>query len=102
MIIEINNKKIEYTYSKDNVHIQDSFGITSKEEMITILNAIRLEAAKNGYFYDRDTKSWLTEWRAHNRLYNWGLEEERTGSVDLSESESKIRLFLYPFLAIGY
>ena len=102
MIIEINNKKIEYTYSKDNVHIQDSFGITSKEEMITILNAIRLEAAKNGCFYDRDTKSWLTEWRAHNRLYNWGFEEERTGSVDLSESESKIRLFLYPILAIGY
>jgi hypothetical protein len=102
MIIEINNKKIEYTYSKDNVHIQDSFAITSKEEMMTILNAIRVEAAKNDYFYDRDNKSWLTEWRAHNRLYNWGFIEEKTGSVDLSESESKIRLFLYSILAIGY
>ena len=37
MIIEINNKKIEYTYNKDNVHIQDSFAITSKDEMIAIL-----------------------------------------------------------------
>lgn len=102
MIIEINNKKIEYTYSKDNIHIQDSFAITSKEEMITILNAIRVETAKNGYFYDRDNKSWLIEWRAHNRLYNWGFEKERTGSVDLNESESKIRLFLYSIIAIGY
>lgn len=102
MIIEINNKKIEYTYNKDNVHIQDSFAITSKEEMIAILKAIRVETAKNGYFYDRDNKSWLTEWRAHNRLYNWGIEKERTGSVDLNESESKIRLLLYPIIAIGY
>ena len=102
MIVEINNKKIEYTYNKDNVHIQDSFTTTSKEEMITILKAIRVEAAKNGYFYDRDNKSWLTEWCAHNRLYNWGFEEERTGSVDLNESESKIRLLLYSIIAIGY
>ena len=102
MIININDKKVEYTYNKDNIHIQDSFAITSKEEMIAILNEIRLEAAWNGICYKRDTKSWLTEWRAHNRLYNWGIEKERTGSVDLNESESKIRLFLYSIIAIGY
>ena len=102
MILEINNKQIEYTYNKDNIHIKDSYLITSKDEMFTILREIRAEAARNGCFYDRDNKSWLVEWCAHNRLYNFGIERHRTDAVDLSESESRIRLLLYPIIAVGY
>ena len=102
MYLDFNGKQINYTLTKQNVHIQDSYAITSKTEMLAILSTIRLEAAKNDIFYNREDDSWLAEWCAHNRLHKLGIAKRRTGSVDLDENESKIRLLLYPIIALGY
>ena len=70
-------------------------------DMFPILTLIREQIAyEEGITYTRTTDSWVQEWAAHNVLYNLGIAMERTGTVDLSENESKFRLFCYRFLAI--
>lgn len=72
-----------YEVSLNNVHIQDSYKITSKSEMAEILYAIQHKHPECNTF-KRNYKSLIAEWRAHNRLYKWGYETRRTGSVDLN------------------
>lgn len=97
-----NDRAIEYAFNKNNVHIKDSYLITNKEDMRVILGEIRLEAARQCHFYDRNTNSWLNEWCAHNRLYKLGIAKKRTGSVDFCETEHWLKRFAYTILAIGY
>ena len=72
-----------YEVSLNNVHVQDSYKITSKSEMIEILYAIQYKHPECNTF-KRSYKSLIAEWRAHNRLYKWGYKKQRTGSVDLN------------------
>ena len=100
--LEYNGSIIEYNLSLTNVHIKDSYKITSRSQMRDILGAIRLKAIELGYEYKRSNNSWLKEWIAHNFLYNIKYEQERTGSVDLSEHESKLHLFCYNLFYLFY
>jgi hypothetical protein len=67
-----------------------------------IVKAIRAEAKKKGYTYKRSNSSWVTEWRAHNYLYDKGKERARTRSVDLNENESRLKLLSYTALSLLY
>ena len=49
--------------------------------------------------YTRTKESLIREWKAHNVLYRWGYEKERTGSVDFSQYESRGRRVAYFFLS---
>ena len=93
---------IEYTLSKGNIHIVDSYKIRKKADMNGIVAAIRAEAKKKGYTYKRSNSSWVTEWRAHNYMYDRGQERARTGSVDLNENESRWKLLSYSLMAWRY
>lgn len=93
---------IEYTLSKGNVHIVDSYKIRKKADMNGIVAAIRAEAKKKGYTYKRSNSSWVTEWRAHNYMYDRGQERARTRSVDLNENESRWKLLSYSLMAWRY
>ena len=93
---------IQYTLSKGNVHIVDSYKIRKKTDMNGIVAAIRAEAAKKGYKYKRSNSSWVTEWRAHNYMYERGQERARTGSVDLNENESRLKLLSYNLMSLRY
>ena len=97
-----NNSTIEFRLTETNIHIVDSYKIKKKDDMIAILASIRKDAAALGYHYKRSDKSWLKEWRSHNLLYDLGIEEDRTDSVDLSEKESRFRLFAYNILTYLY
>lgn len=93
---------IQYNLSKGNVQIVDSYKIRKKADMNAIVRAIRTEATKKGFKYKRSNSSWVTEWRAHNYMYDRGTERHRTGSVDLNEKEGFIKLLSYTLMALRY
>lgn len=72
-----------YDVSINNVHIKDSYKITSKSEMKEILYAIQHKRPECNTF-KRSYNSLIAEWRTHNRLYRLGYQKSRTGSVDLN------------------
>ena len=102
MTLKYNNYTIEYTLSKGNVHIVDSYKIRKKADMNGIVAAIRAAAKKLGYTYKRSNSSWVTEWRAHNYMYNKGQQRSRTGSVDLNDNESRLKLLAYSVQSLLY
>jgi hypothetical protein len=93
---------ITYTLTKGNVQIRDSYKIRKKADMNGIVKAIKAEAKKLGFTYKRSNSSWVTEWRAHNYMYDKGIERSRTASVDLSEKESKLVLASYSLMSVLY
>ena len=79
---------MRYSYTENNIHIIDSYLITSKDLMQEHLKTIRRGAFLNGGFeYKRSNESWLREWCAHNWLYDHNIEKDRTKDVDLNENE---------------
>ena len=100
--LKYGNFTIQYTLSKNNVHIVDSYKIRKKADMNGIVSAIRAEALKQGFKYKRSNSSWVTEWRAHNYMYERGMERARTGSVDLNENESRLKLLSYSTMSLRY
>lgn len=90
------------TIDPNNVHIEDSYQVKKKDDMLAIIEQIREIAAEQDITYKRSIKSWLNEWRAHNQLYLNGTKPERTRSVDLNEDESLLRRIIYWFLSNSY
>ena len=102
MTLKYGNYTITYTLSKKNIQIVDSYKIRKKADMNGIVVAIRAEAKKKGYTYKRSNSSWVTEWRAHNYMYDKGKERARTRSVDLNENESRLKLISYSAMSLLY
>lgn len=90
-------KTVSYYMTNANVHIEDSYLIRSNETKKEILTAI---LSNTIFAYKRTIGSWLREWRAHNVLYRWGYQPDRTKSVDLNEDETQIRKIGYFLLSI--
>lgn len=97
--ITLGDISLRVTYSKINVHVENSFLIKDDELKKKFLDLIIMKGKLLGFEYKRTFDSWLREWKAHNTLYNWKYKRERTASVDLNEDESLIKRFLYVFLA---
>lgn len=91
--IIINGVKIKY--SKNVVTIVDSYKITNKYTMHIILNLFKL---RTRYTSNRTIKSWVKEWKSHNRLYKLGLFKSHTKDCDLEEHEKLHRLLIYEIL----
>ena len=102
MTLKYNNYTVEYTLTKKNIHIVDSYKIRKKADMNGIVAIIRAEAKKKGYTYKRSNSSWVTEWRAHNYMYDKGQQRSRTGSVDLNEDEGRLKLLSYSAMSLLY
>lgn len=90
-------KTLSYYTTDMNIHIENSYLIHSNETKREILTTI---LANTVFTYKRTVASWLKEWRAHNVLYRWGIELDRTKSVDLNEDETWARRVGYFFLSI--
>lgn len=67
----------------NNIHIENSYKVTSKSEMKEILYAIQHKHPECNTF-KRKYNSLIAEWRTHNRLYRLGYKKNRTGSVDIN------------------
>lgn len=94
--------EISYSLTNGNVHIVDSYKICKKADMNAIVKLIRTEAVKLGFEYKRSNSSWVTEWRAHDFMYDNGICRARTTSVDLNEGESVFRLVCYSLMSALY
>ena len=102
MTINYGKYEISFIATKNSIKIINSYKITKKSEMNAIVKLIRAEALKLGFKYRRSNSSWVTEWRAHNYMYDKGIERARTASVDLNEDESRLKLASYKTMAILY
>lgn len=97
---------IRVTYYNDpldpNIKIYDSAGIICTDDMIHILDFIMADPLYTEVQRTRTLISYLTEWRAHNWLYERNISPECTIDVDLEEHEAKGRLYAYFILSILY
>ncbi len=92
-MITISGIKIQY--DKDNVKILDSYMIKNKLTMKYILKQF---LNKTDYKTKRTLKSWIREWKTHNRLYKLGLFKSHTKDCDLEENEKWYRLLAYQII----
>lgn len=102
MTVKYGKYEISYAATKNNIKIVNSYKICKKADMGAIVKLIRAEALKLGYKYSRSNSSWVTEWRAHNYMYDRGIERSRTASVDLNEKESRVKLASYSLMSALY
>ena len=102
MTVKYGKHEVSFSATKNNVHIDNSYKICKKADMNAIVKLIRAEAAKLGFKYKRSNSSWVTEWRAHNYMYDHGIERSRTASVDLSEKDNKVKLASYKVMSALY
>ena len=102
LIVKCNNRSVGYSLSKTNIHIWYSYQIRRRTDMKYILNTIKAEAKKHGFNYKRSVNSWIREWRAHNYLYDKGIELSRTAHVDLNEEEGFFRKLTYACISLMY
>ena len=75
-----------------NIKIIDSFKYVDRETQIV---TIKMFMEKYEWFKARSLKSYVREWRAHNRLYKLGLFKDRTKDVDLNVHEKWYRRLGY-------
>ena len=93
--VEIYGVRIQY--NSQNIHIANSYLVTSKRKMFTILVLFK---EMTNYKSKRTIKSWIKEWKAHNRLYRLGFFKSHTKDCDLEENEKLYRLITYQILGI--
>jgi len=88
---------MEYIIDKDNknITIKDSYKYADLETQVA---TIKIFLTSYEWFNARSLKSYVREWRAHNRLYKLGLFKSHTKDVDLNVNESIFRRILYFFL----
>lgn len=99
-VYQIKESSLKIILTPTNVHIVTSFQITDRKGKEEVIDYILKVAKEYGFEYKRSKKSWIREWSAHNTLYQWNYQRERTGSVDLNEDESLFRRFCYFFLSL--
>ena len=86
-------------YSKTNVHVNDSYAV-AKADIADWVKQIKSFGESYDYTYTRTDKSWINEWKAHNVLYKWGIEPDRSKHVDLDEGETLLIRICYFLLSI--
>ncbi len=102
MTLKYGKYEITYHLTKGNVQIANSYKIQKKADMSAIVKLIRAEAQKLGFKYKRSNSSWVTEWRAHNYMYDKRIDRARSASVDLNDNESKVKLASYTLMSALY
>lgn len=87
--------KISVSEKHKNIKIIDSYFFDNKHFQIEVLQQLLEDYP---WFRGRSLKSYLREWRCHNRLYKLGIKPESTKDCDLNVDESLIRRIVYFFL----
>lgn len=104
MNIQLTNnlgETLTVNYSSNNVHIYNSH-LVAKTHIKDWVKEIKAFGIENGYVYSRSDRSWINEWKAHNLLFKWNIEPNRTKDVDLNEGETFLRKIGYFLLSILY
>lgn len=94
---KINICNVDIKYNKNKVTIIDSYKIKDEVFMYSILYLFLM---KTNYRYKRSVASWVTELKAHNKLYEKGLFLIHTKDCDLCDNESIFRKIIYKILEV--
>lgn len=89
--------KITVSDNYSNCKVVNSYKIISRKTQKILLRKILEEYP---VFQASPVRSYIREWRAHNTLFRWGVEEDRTRDVDLNINEKKFRRLCYFFLSL--
>ena len=105
MLDENNSVVASFDKEKLNIHIRNSYLFHDKTLITAAIDCITgspdfLQMQALGF--TRTRQSMINEWIAHNFLYYKGYQRDRTGDVDLNESEPKWRRFIYWILSKLY
>lgn len=84
--------------------IIDSYQVTSRKDMKEVLKVLREDAEDNKALaiHKRSISSMINEWRVHNLLYSFGIQKDRTKSVDLNMGQPWYVTVLYTILSPFY
>jgi len=85
---------MDVSVSKDNLHIQDSYKVSSRDEMKKVLEDIRLSHA-DCLSCSRTLDSLINEWATHNLCYDLYILRSHTADVDLDYPQSRLVSLLY-------
>lgn len=88
------------TVTDDNIHIECSYRVGSKKDMIDILEYIVINYPTNKVVKNRSLKSMCNEWIVHNNFYKLGLWKSHTISVDLNYPQEWYIKIIYKLLSI--
>ena len=78
----MDSRKIEYTVSPNNIHLESSFQVP-KEDFERELLAIRA-AHPDSLVWNRSIDSLKREWATHNAFHALGIYKSRTAHMDLN------------------
>ena len=92
---EINIFNVKILYDEKNIKIINSYKIEDESDMIMILEKFKYITE---FKSKRSMKSWIREWKSHNRLYKLGLFKSHCKDCDLEENEKLHRLICYQIL----
>lgn len=103
IIVELKNNSFLINASENNTSIINSYKIKSIKDMKEILNTIRLEVTNSNMAINkRRLYSMINEWRAHNLLYSFGIQRDRTKTVDLDINQPWYMKIIYPIFSLFY
>lgn len=84
-------------YSKYNTKVIDSY---KEKDIPARVDEIIEERNRRGYPVTRSKASYVSEWKAHNRLYWLHIERSHTKDVDMEEFIDKCKDIGYKILGI--
>lgn len=85
VIAELSGVKI--TFGKQNVHIENSYQITDDNDKVKIIKGIFVLCPEIKDY--RTIDNMLTEWKAHNILFQHKYKQARTKDVDFEYRQNK-------------
>ena len=100
--IKIDIYGLEITITSNDIHIKDSYRVTSRKDMKKVFSALReylddYHITMDNPLYHRSVCSLCNEWVAHNNAYKLGYKRERTKSIDLNYPQAWYALIIYWF-----
>lgn len=87
-------------YIKNCTTIIDSYTIQDEKTICLCVKAIINHRKSENLPVTRTKSSYVSEWKAHNRLYNLGIARSHTKDVDLEENLSKKNEIIWRILGI--
>lgn len=87
---------IEVTCDSDTIKIEKSYIINNEEKMELILNSI-FERTEE-FFVLRKMKTFIKEWKYHNRLYKMHIFRKKNKNLTLKKEQSKWSKFMCAIL----
>lgn len=101
MFLYYNDIELEISASKNNIHINNSFKIKGRKNIMCVIKQIK-EIFPNHLVSSISDSLLVNEWACHNMCYRLGIYKERTRDVDLDYGKPWYISMLYNIIGVFY